>query len=474
MGASTVSIGRRIEIENPSSELLDYVKNNLVVDNPDFTKKLRMGFWLGNTPKHLHLYETNASKLILPFGVLHDIWHLIKGYSYTTHFPELPLDIEAQVSLYDYQETAVSAMVKAKNGILLAMCGGGKTRCGLAYISQINQKALWLTHTGDLLTQSKNSAIALGFDPAKLGTITGGKVNIGEHITFATVQTLSKLNLQEYTDTWSVVIVDECQHLCGTPTKVMQFYKCVSALNARHKFGLTATLHRSDGLEKCITSLVGNVIHEVPREAVAANRVSAVIQPVYTNIKLPELAQASDGTLDYTKLVTALCEDEARNKLIANMIASDIEQGHSVLVLSDRIFHLENLIELLPLNIQGIVAKVDGKMTSKKCKETRQDVMAGMRTSELKGLFASYMLAKEGLDIVNLDRLYLTTPHSNYTTIVQSAGRIERKFEGKNDAIVYDFVDDFGYASGCFAKRKRHYKKNGNAFIKNISYDVDC
>ena len=48
-----------------------------------------------------------------------------------------------------------------------------------------------------------------------------------------------------------------------------------------------------------------------------------------------------------------------------------------------------------------------------------------------KVLFATYGLAKEGLDIPRLDRLILASPHRDKATIIQSLGRIERKFENK-------------------------------------------
>ena len=91
-------------------------------------------------------------------------------------------------------------------GILQSPCGSGKTQMGIALAAQISRKTLWVTHTQDLLNQSYERA-AMYFPKETLGTITGGKVNIGTHITFATVQTLSKLDLQKYKYTWDVIIV---------------------------------------------------------------------------------------------------------------------------------------------------------------------------------------------------------------------------------------------------------------------------
>ena len=46
-----IIISNIIEIINPTEEMLDFVKNNYVYNNPSYDKKRRMGFYLGKTPK---------------------------------------------------------------------------------------------------------------------------------------------------------------------------------------------------------------------------------------------------------------------------------------------------------------------------------------------------------------------------------------------------------------------------------------
>ncbi|MDQ9823270.1 hypothetical protein RFZ44_07900, partial [Acinetobacter sp. 163] len=59
-------------------------------------------------------------------------------------------------------------------------------------------------------------------DKKCIGTITEGKVNIGSGITFATIQTMCKLDLARYKDLWDIIVVDECHRCSGTPTAVTQ------------------------------------------------------------------------------------------------------------------------------------------------------------------------------------------------------------------------------------------------------------
>ena len=166
------------------------------------------------------------------------------------------MDYQAQVPLYDYQETAVQAMLQKRYGILQALPASGKTQMGIAMIIGSHQKALWLTHTKDLLTQSYNRA-AQYVDKKLLGKISDGKVQIGSGITFATVQTLAKLDLSQYKYEWDMIIVDECHRAAGTPSGYSQFSKVLNNLAASEKYGLSATVHRADGMIKATFALLG-------------------------------------------------------------------------------------------------------------------------------------------------------------------------------------------------------------------------
>lgn len=89
-----------------------------------------------------------------------------------------------------------------------------------------------------------------------------------------------------------------------------------------------------------------------------------------------------------------------------------------------------------------------------------------MRSGKKKYLFATYTLAKEGLDIPRLERLYLATPQKDYAVVTQSIGRIARTFPGKTDPIAYDFVDDIGYLVKSYKKRCAIYRKEGCYFVE--------
>ena len=456
-----VIISNEITITEPTQEIMDWCKRELVLPNQKKKKKERMGLWVGNTPRTLSLYKINGNSVIIPIGAFKYIKPILNTYKveYEQKMANNEhIDYNAEVNLYDYQEKAVEQMLKASYGILQSPAGSGKTQMGIALAVKLGKKCLWLTHTQDLLKQSYDRARKY-MDKSLLGTITAGKVNIGSGITFATVQTLAKQDLTQYKYMWDVVIVDECHRVAGTPTSMTQFSKVISNLACEHKYGLSATVHRADGMIKCCYMLLGDVRYIVPDEAVKDRCMQVQIKIIDTGIDIPISALDTDGTINYTKLITCLAMSEPRNEKIIDYIYNEPEHYH--LILSDRLDQLYKLYEKLSPELKALASVIDGKMTSKKGKAEREQAIEDMRSGKKRFLFASYKLAKEGLDIPRLDRLHLATPQKDYAIIVQSVGRIARKFEGKGQPICYDYVDNFKMAENMYKARCRHYRKCG-------------
>lgn len=461
-----VVVSNVLTVTDYPESVVEWCEKELRIANPEYAKKLRMHLWLGNTPKTLSLYEKHGEALVLPFGTLRRFPEFAPNDTeYLPGFTRAsPVDYKGKdVPLYPYQKEAVENVYKDKYGILQSPAGSGKTQMGIALVKKFGRRALWLTHTLDLLNQSKARA-ELYVDKKTIGTITEGKVNVGSGITFATIQTMSKLDLPQYKDLWDVIIVDECHRCAGTPTAMTQFYKVLNALSARHKIGLSATVHRSDGMIAATHALLGEIIYTVPEEAVGDKIMKVGICPIGTGVGMSRECMNTDGTLNYQKLISYLCDNRDRLHFVASLIVSESE--HSCLILSDRLEHLENLMSCLPAKMRADAVMVSGKMTSKKGKAEREQAIEDMRTGRKKYLFATYSLCKEGLDIPRLDRLFMTTPVKDYAVVVQSIGRIARTFEGKDEPIVYDFVDNIGYLMRAYKQRCRHYKKAGAYFIE--------
>ena len=463
---SYISIGASIRVGNPTREIIEWATQKLKIPNPDFAKKQRMGFWTGNTPRELKLYEWHGTDLVLPYGTLKTVISLCPDAKVlnATYEGKTAQNFKFDpVKLYDYQEQAVKEMINAGYGILQSKAGSGKTQMGIALAQLYAQPTLWITHTLDLLKQSEDRAKQF-IDPAFCGEIAGGKVNIGEKMTFATVQTLSKVDPALLKDKWGVVIVDECHRVCGTPASATMFYKVLNNINAKHKFGLSATVHRADGLIKATYALLGDIAYSVSEEATAERVMQVGIKPCHTGFRIGRDCLNTDGTLNYTSLIKALCGDLYRNCYITKTITEN--KGFPSLILSDRLEHLEALRASLPDEMWRESAMISGKMTTKAGKVERKQAIEDMRIGRKKYLFATYHLAKEGLDIPSLSRLYLTTPKKDYAVVTQVIGRIARKCKEKADPVCYDFVDDSAYLVKAYKKRCAAYRRNDCYFLE--------
>lgn len=455
-----IDVGSRLVITEPTDAVLDYCRTRLVLDNPEYYKKERMGLFIGDTPRNLRLYETVGEGLWLPFGCLRDIWKMHPvADDYTTDFADFKaMEYESHIDLYPYQQTAVEKAIKAKNGVLVMPCGAGKTQCGLEIISRIGGRALWLTHTQDLLSQSMERANAvLDVVNGRNGTITAGKIEIGTHITFATVQTMAKkIDTALFRDCWDVIIVDECAHCAGAPTRVTQFYKVVSRLAARYKIGLTATPKRADGLEQSMFYLLGDTIHEVSREEVAHTTCPIKVQKIETGwIPEYDCILMGDGTIDYNKVIDAMIHDSARFGMVIQYV---VDMQSATMVLANRVEYLQNLCTAAENHGKRCVC-ISGQGQSKKAKAERKAALEALNNGELDCIFASYQLAAEGLDVPNLRYVVFATPEQNESTVIQAVGRVGRKADGKEYGTVIDFVDDFGMYREWYKKRVRYYKK---------------
>ena len=456
-----IIVSNEITISDPTDEIRQWIYDKLKVPNPEYANKVKMGLWLGNTPKELKLYRISGNNIIIPYGVEKSLIYFMSAYpkfnNTEIHFDfaeNKPVDYNADIKLYDYQEKAVNSLIRAQGGILQSKAGSGKTRMGIATICRMGKKTLWLTHTNELLNQSYNAAAEF-IDKKLLGKITAGKIQIADGITFATVQTLSKADLNALRYEWDMIVTDEVHRASMSATKATMFSKVLNNLAARYKYGLSATLHRADGLIKCTYALVGGVAYTVPDSVVNTMRVE--IQKKETGVQISRKCLDTDGTLCYAKLINYLAEHYARNEMITLDIQELACKGHSIILLSDRVEHLNIIYNMLAIPFKEYAVILHGKVK----KADRELALNQMRNKEKHILLATYQLAKEGLDVPCLDRLLLATPVKDYAIVVQSVGRIARVCEGKGTPAVYDYVDDIGFLQGMWKKRCTSYRKDG-------------
>ena len=107
-------------------------------------------------------------------------------------------------------------------------------------------------------------------------------------------------------------------------------------------------------------------------------------------------------------------------------------------------------------------------MTGNNSKAEHKRILAQMQQvppDETMILVATGSLIGEGFDYPRLDTLIMATPVSFRGVVEQYAGRLNRDYKGKENVIVYDYVDShIPMFDSMYAKRLKAYKQ--------IGYDV--
>lgn len=443
-----ITIDSMLRLRDVPSHILASIKDELTIKNPDYAKKMRMGLpryaWGQEFIKLYHEKVINGQKeYIIPRGVYARLQELLGRGSHwnTTYAQRLcePVEYPKIPVLRDYQSPAVSAALERKSGVILMPCGGGKTETALAIVAATKQPTLWITHTMDLLNQSKERAISrLGITGQQIGMIQGDNMIIGSHMTFATVQTLSKRDISEIKDRFGCVVIDECHLVFKDADKARMFESVIGQLPAYYRFGLTASEHRSDGLIETMFKVIGPKIYEVaqddPRLMTMKPKIEFITTDFYYEADID--ADGEKKMLNVQLMLKAMREDLRRNGVVTCTLRK-IEEDDTCIVLGDSLDHLDQLCEM----VEGWGMKA-AFVCGETPKKEREQIMADMRTGKYQFLFATYQLAKLGLDIPRLNKLILATPKRDKTSIQQAVGRIMRPDEGKLQPVVYDIVDN--------------------------------
>lgn len=448
-------------------EIISAIKKELTMKNPAFMKKRAIGIPTWGEPEKIMLWKEKEDRsLELPRGYFSRLWNHIPGLTLDqiedkrVLLPEVEFPVVPE--LRHYQLPALKNARDWQQGVILMPCGAGKTETGMGIIANLRQPTLWVTHTLDLLNQSKERAEKrLGLTRNQIGVIQGNNHSIGTHITFATVQTLSRRNLKNIVDQFGCIIIDECHLVFKDYAKARLFESVISQFPAYYRFGLTASEYRSDGLISTMFYVVGPKVYEVTQKDLndAGNVVVPEAEFISTEFSfIPDYDEDGEPeNLNIQKLYVQMREDEQRQKLLQNILKNDIKKGDYCIVLGDSLEHLQGLRDYVA-KLGRNTTYIDGKTTKKQ----RGKIMADMRAGKYQYLFATYQLAKLGLDIPRLNKLVFATPKRDKTSIQQAVGRIMRPFEGKQPGKVYDLWDR-GVKTCIFwaRERARVYKSLG-------------
>ncbi|OGT89428.1 MAG: hypothetical protein A2286_06070 [Gammaproteobacteria bacterium RIFOXYA12_FULL_61_12] len=443
MVTTRIALDGALTIAGADSALAAIIRADNTYPNPAFQEARRQGRYAEHLPSTIATYREFGDTLILPRGYLGDLLQERPALlsALTDHRTESVVDFPVLGAvLRGYQETAMASAIKREQGVIQAPTGAGKTLIGLELIRRRSQRALVLVHNNELARQWSGAIERfMGFTP---GVIGDGKWKEGDRITVATLQTLhrNQERVSESAENYGLVLTDECHHI---PSRT--FADVMLGLPCRYRYGLSATIHRRDGLHQLINRVIGRTIAQISPEEVedVGGIVPAQIKVVPTGFEPCDV----DG---WTELLDKIVQSPDRNRVVADW-ASRAAGYAPTLVLVDRIDHAESLARLC--SVPALVAH--GQLSKKERKRVFEAMPDAPLTIGTTGLLG------EGLDISRWSVLVLATPISGRVKLLQAIGRIIRPHPGKKNGLVIDLVDQHAIALACFRKRREIYVERG-------------
>ena len=436
-----------------SAETAVKIKELLTMDNPKFFEARKMGRYTGNIKKELKFYEKRPGGLICPRGAATKIYNICKACGEDITILDnrrtlSPVNFTFAGRLKPLQAPAVQSCLSHDFGLLSSPTGSGKTCMALYLIAARRQPALIVVHTKELLNQwIDRIGQFLGIPAEEIGVIGSGKFSIGEKITIATVQTLVK-KADQVAPSIGYLILDECHR-----APAMQYANTIKAFDSKYMTGLTATPWRRDKLSKVIFWHIGDVVGQIDKQDLLKQGDLCQAKVVWIDTEFNTLTDASEF---YSAALSELTKDTARNNLIAETVRRAGGEGVS-LILSDRRDHCNALHSALQkYHVESEV------LTGATKQKDREQIVKNLQAGICRCLIATGQLIGEGFDLPGIETIFLATPVKFSGRLIQYIGRALRPSPGKENAVIYDFVDRLNPVFRASAKARAYTYRQQN------------
>lgn len=293
-----------------------------------------------------------------------------------------------------------------------ALVGWGKTFTALHLARKLGQKTLVVTHTTMLRDQWIDEIRALfGMEP---GVIGSGKFDIEDHaIVVGNVQTVTKL-MPKIQKEFGTVILDEAHHVPATT-----FSSIIDGMYCRYRIALSGTMLRTDGKHVVFLDYFGKDVFRPPQ----SHTLDPIVKIIQTGIHLPTGEP-------WAKKINALLYDEDYQQFVAALATVQMEKGHCVLVVADRVEFLNKIKDYIGSNCILITGETEY--------EERKALIEQVEAGEKMCVAGSRQIFSEGISINRLSCVILAVPTSNPISLEQIIGRIMRMHPEKLDPVVLD------------------------------------
>ena len=461
------------------SHIYDYF--SFWAKNYKFMPKYEAGLWDGK------IRLLNMRDKTMDSGILLELIRFALDFEYSLdvdpdfnlvpNSAECPVDLEELVESfnlpyepYDYQMNAWEQIFKHKNRFLLSPTSSGKSLIiygAMRHLVQTGKKVLIVCPTqqlvdqmvGDFCEYSENNK----FDAeSTCHKIYEGQTHSNKNpVTVSTWQSIHRKQ-KKWFQPFDAVFIDEAHLADGTSlTGIMG--KCT---NAEYRIGLTGTISEAKVHKYTLISLFGPIYETITTKAMIDRGITAQLKIKALVMDFPDHVRSEIGKLPWKDELDWIIANEKLNKFVCNLA---IKQDKNTLILyrfveRHGLVLYEMLKEMCPDRQIYFVA---GSGKHKTPKEERRRIQALAEKNDGVIIVASYGTFSTGISIKNLHNIILAHPLKGRITLLQSIGRVLRKFKGYDLSTVYDIACDLSWKSRInttwnhFKKRMIQYKNSG-------------
>lgn len=358
------------------------------------------------------------------------------------------LNIPEKYQIRDYQYKAILKCIRSGRRTLVSPTSSGKSLMIYIIMRWYQQhKGLIIVPTIGLVGQMESDFRDYGY----LGDIhvsTGGlsKSNdIPAELVITTWQSLNngknKMPKQWYSQ-FGCVFGDEA-HGC----KATSLVQILSSLETcKYRFGCTGTLDGHALNEATIEGLFGpqhrstTTVQLMEDGHVAKLKIKCIVLKYPDETKKQFHVTVNKKKKTYQEEIDYLVNNEKRNKFIKNLALS---LTGNKLVFFRIVDHGKILNDLIGAESSHNVFYIDGKVNAAE----REAIRKAIEVESNATLIASLGTTSTGVSINKLHHMIAASPSKSKIKVLQSIGRMLRMHEDKEEAVLYDIVDDLSYKS---------------------------
>ena len=478
-----LSDGIYVNKKGLKNRMQNAIRRIAAYSNPQFFQTLKLGFSTKDTPRIVYNGYDEGDYIVIPRGCYDELISQLSvaGVRYDVvdkRQKGRKIDIHFNGDLYPEQQIAAEKMLYNDIGVLAAATAFGKTVLGAYLIAKKKVNALVLVHNVEIMNNwikdlssflTINEELPTYTTPkgrvkkrsSLIGTFSSQKDSTTGIIDIAMITSLGREdNINELVRNYGMVIVDECHHAAAVTHE-----NVLRAVTARYVYGMSATINRGDKQDKKMFMQLGPIRHRyTAKERAQKQGIGHYIYPRFT--RLVDLNQSEDkNPADYYRLIM---QSELRNMQIVSDVIDCVKRGRTPVVMTKYKEHAQKLYDML----QGVADHVFLLQGGKSLKERAaiREQMAAVRADESLVLVAIGQYVGEGFNYPRLDTMLLAMPISFEGNVEQHAGRLNRDYEGKKDAIIFDYIDQhIPTLKRMYYKRLRAYKKIGYEVCSEVT-----